>query len=272
MATPIEQPLGPPLAPEILARRSHQRKPRVGLLTDGLVRLEPYDESRHLNAVHAAFCPANSRPGFETAPVFDFLGKATVSADTLDDTRRWVGTYADAPDAQTFVVFVRIDAATGAVGEDSTKPCDWCLAGTTSFLAYRPDDLVVEIGAVAFSPRFQRTPVNTAATRLLLSHAFESLGCRRVEWKCNARNTPSRAAAERLGFSFEGIFRDHMIVKDAYSRDTAWFSMLSREWLERREALSAFLASPDAAALFRRRFYAAEAVGVPPLEAFKLPV
>ena len=265
-SAPRHSPPGRPLAPEIIARRSPLRKPGVGPLTDGLVRVEPYDEIRHLAAVHAAFCPSNSRPGFETEAVFDYLGKAAVSADTLEDTRHWIGAYSAAPDSQTFVVLVRQDAAAHGSTADSgepTKQCDWHLAGTTSFRAFRPDDLVIEIGAVAFSPRFQRTPVNTAATRLLLSHAFDVLGCLRVEWKCNARNGPSRAAAERLGFTFEGIFRQHMIVKDAYSRDTAWFYMLAAEWPERQTTIAAFLASLRAATLFNRRRCDAEAAGVP---------
>jgi RimJ/RimL family protein N-acetyltransferase len=72
-------------------------------------------------------------------------------------------------------------------------------------------------------------------------HAFEDLGCRRYEWKCNAENQPSRRAALRLGFTFEGIFRQHMIVKGR-NRDSAWFSMLDSEWPARRAALERWLA------------------------------
>lgn len=262
--------LGPRLAAEILARRSAtaRERPLAGALSDGAVRLEPYVEARHLGAIHAAFCPASSRPGFETAAVFDYLGKAAVCADTLEDTRRWI-TMFDAADAQTMVVLVKLASAqpddASAVGPAESGATAWCVAGTTSFLAFRPADLVVEIGGVAFCPRFQRTPVNTAATRLLLEHAFDVLGCRRVEWKCNSRNEPSRAAALRMGFTFEGIFRQHMIVKEAFSRDTAWFSMLADEWPERKAALRAFLESSSAVDLFRRRAAEADAAGLPRL-------
>ena len=263
--------LGPRLAAEVLARRSAAVKPLAGVLADGAVLLEPYDEARHLGALYAAFCPASSRPGFETAAVFDYLGKAAVCADTLDDTRRWITMFA-AADAQTMVVLVKLASAqpvdaSAVVRSAESGATAWCVAGTTSFLAFRPADLVVEIGGVAFCPRFQRTPVNTAATRLLLQHAFEVLGCRRVEWKCNSRNEPSRAAALRMGFTFEGIFRQHMIVKEAYNRDTAWFSMLADEWPERKAALCTFLDSSSAVDLFRRRAAEADAAGLPRLVA-----
>ena len=139
------------------------------------------------------------------------------------------------------------------------------VAGTTSYLAYRPDDLVVEIGNVAMCPRFQRTPINATATQLLLKYAFETLGCLRVEWKCNSLNEPSRTAALRLGFTFEGVFRQHMIVKSAYRRDTVWFSMLSEEWPGRSAALTSFITSSRATDLYRLRNAAAEAAGLQPL-------
>ena len=181
--------------------------------------------------------------------------------------------YAENADALTFVIFVRLDVVSEAVypavpDETPARP-EWCIAGTTSFLAFRPDDLVIEIGNVAICPRFQRTPVNTAATHALLQYAFESLGCLRVEWKCNNRNEPSRRAALRLGFTFEGVFRQHMIVKEAFSRDTAWFSMLASEWPERNAALVAFLGSPGAADLFRRRAREVEMAGFPPIQVVK---
>jgi RimJ/RimL family protein N-acetyltransferase len=87
----------------------------------------------------------------------------------------------------------------------------------------------LELGNIWYSPRAQRTRANTESTYLMLRSAFDELGYRRVEWKCDALNARSRAAAERLGFSFEGIFRQHMIIKGR-NRDTAWFAMLDREW------------------------------------------
>jgi RimJ/RimL family protein N-acetyltransferase len=100
---------------------------------------------------------------------------------------------------------------------------------------------VVEVGNILLTTSLQRTTAATEAMFLMASHVFDFLGYRRYEWKCNAKNHPSRRAAERLGFTFEGIFRQHMVVKDQ-SRDTAWFSMLDREWPARKRAFEAWLA------------------------------
>jgi RimJ/RimL family protein N-acetyltransferase len=94
-----------------------------------------------------------------------------------------------------------------------------------------------------YSPRLQQTRGATEAMYLLARYVFETLGYRRYEWKCHSGNLASRAAAERLGFQFEGLFRQHMIVKGE-NRDTTWFSMLDREWTERREAFEEWL-NPD---------------------------
>ena len=101
--------------------------------------------------------------------------------------------------------------------------------GVVSYLNAVTTDRRIEIGHIWYAPAAQRTRANTEVAYLLLRRAFEELGNRRVEWKCDALNARSRAAAERLGFTFEGIFRQHMIVKGR-NRDTAWFSMLDREW------------------------------------------
>ncbi|MGD0893374.1 MAG: GNAT family protein, partial [Terracidiphilus sp.] len=90
------------------------------------------------------------------------------------------------------------------------------------------------------SPSLQRTTAATEAMYLMASHVFDHLGYRRYEWKCNALNLPSRRAAQRLGFTFEGIFRQHMVIKGR-SRDSAWFSMLDSEWPARKQAFEAWL-------------------------------
>ena len=100
--------------------------------------------------------------------------------------------------------------------------------GVASYLRIDPPNGVIEVGHLAYSPRLQRTPAATEAMYLMMRHAFE-LGYRRYEWKCNAANAPSRSAAERLGFTFEGVFRQHMIVKGR-NRDTAWYSVIDGEW------------------------------------------
>jgi RimJ/RimL family protein N-acetyltransferase len=101
--------------------------------------------------------------------------------------------------------------------------------GVVSFLNIVPAMRTVELGHIWYSPLVQRTRVNTEVIYLMLGEAFDALNYRRVEWKCNALNAHSRAAALRLGFSFEGIFKQHMIVKGR-NRDTAWFALLDRDW------------------------------------------
>lgn len=98
---------------------------------------------------------------------------------------------------------------------------------------------VAEIGNVLWGPDLRRTPAATEAVFLLTDYLF-GLGARRVEWKCNDRNEASKTTARRFGFTFEGVFRQHMIVK-GHNRDTAWFSLLDREWPRRREAVEAWL-------------------------------
>ncbi len=101
--------------------------------------------------------------------------------------------------------------------------------GMVSFMNMVPDMRRLELGNIWYAPSHQRTRINTEAIYIMLSVAFDVLGYRRVEWKCDALNEPSRRAAERLGFTFEGVFRQHMIIKGR-NRDTAWFSMLDGEW------------------------------------------
>ena len=106
-------------------------------------------------------------------------------------------------------------------------------AGRAALIRIDPQNRVIEVGNIMYTPALQKTRGATEAMYLLARYIFEDLGYRRYEWKCNALNEPSRRAALRLGFSFEGIFRQHMIVKDR-NRDTAWFSMLDSEWPARK--------------------------------------
>ena len=112
--------------------------------------------------------------------------------------------------------------------------------GYASLMRIDTPNACVEVGNIMYSPSLQRTPAATEVQYLLASYVFEDLGNRRYEWKCNARNAPSRQAALRYGFQFEGIFRQHMIVKGR-NRDTAWFSMLDSEWPARKQAFEAWL-------------------------------
>jgi len=113
--------------------------------------------------------------------------------------------------------------------------------GYASLMRMDPANGVIEVGNVLFSQALQRTPAATETMYLMASYIFDELGYRRYEWKCNALNLPSRRAAERLGFTFEGIFRQHMVIK-GQNRDTAWYSMLDSEWPARRQAFERWLA------------------------------
>jgi RimJ/RimL family protein N-acetyltransferase len=111
---------------------------------------------------------------------------------------------------------------------------------------------VIEVGNVMYGAGLQRTPGATEAQHLFAAHVFDALGYRRYEWKCNALNAPSLRAAERLGFTFEGVFRQHMIVRGR-NRDTAWFSILDHEWPAAKAAFERWLAPENFDAEGRQR-------------------
>ena len=113
-------------------------------------------------------------------------------------------------------------------------------AGMGAFMRHDPPNGVIEIGHIWLSPGLQRTREATESIYLMMRHAFEDLGVRRLEWKCDALNAPSRLAAKRFGFTFEGIFRQHYIIKGR-NRDTAWFAMIDKEWAPAREAFDHWL-------------------------------
>ena len=112
--------------------------------------------------------------------------------------------------------------------------------GWAAYMRMEPIQRVIEVGSIMFSPRLQRTSGATEAMYIMARHAFEDMNYRRYEWKCDSLNAPSRRAALRLGFQFEGLFRQHMIVKGR-NRDTAWYSMLDSEWPSRKRAFEEWL-------------------------------
>jgi RimJ/RimL family protein N-acetyltransferase len=112
--------------------------------------------------------------------------------------------------------------------------------GRATFMRIDPPNRVIEVGGIIYTHALQRSRGATEAMYLMARHVFEELGYRRYEWKCNTLNEPSRRAALRLGFTFEGIFRQHMIIK-GMNRDTAWFSMLDSEWPARKREFERWL-------------------------------
>lgn len=135
------------------------------------------------------------------------------------------------------------------VAERSTDPLFFTLvpgagehpAGVASYMRITPEHGVIEVGGIWFGASLGRTAAASEAIFLLAQHAFDELGYRRLEWKCDALNRPSRRAAERFGFRFEGIFRRHMVIKGR-NRDTAWYAITDEEWPMIRDAFRAWLA------------------------------
>nr|WP_239091628.1 GNAT family protein [Streptomyces sp. SID14478] len=168
--------------------------------------------------MYAAFAAAPDGRNWTYLPVGPF--------ERAEDYRRWAEGAARSADPLHYAV---IDRATGRA------------VGTMALMRHDPANGVVEVGNVMFSPLLQRTPISTEAQYLLMAYAFDKLGYRRYEWKCDSLNAPSRKAAARLGLTFEGVFRQAVVYKGR-SRDTAWYSVVDGEWPALREAFRAWLA------------------------------
>lgn len=132
---------------------------------------------------------------------------------TTDDFSRWLQKTADQADTVLYAILDRMELPIGIAG----------------YLRINPEHGVIEIGHLHFSKLLQKTPAATEAIYLMMAHIFDELKYRRYEWKCDALNQPSRNAAERFGFTFEGIFRQCNVFKER-NRDTAWFSVIDSEW------------------------------------------
>jgi RimJ/RimL family protein N-acetyltransferase len=144
-----------------------------------------------------------------------------------------------------------------AVIDDAGRAC-----GIITLMSVRPEIRVIEVGHIVLSPALQRTALATEAQYLIARYVFETLGYRRYEWKCNALNAASRRAALRLGFNFEGVFRQHMIVKGR-NRDTAWYAMLDTEWPSRKLAFERWLERENFDADGRQKVRLADATRTP---------
>ncbi len=160
-----------------------------------------------------------------------------------DELWKWMPDGPCATEAELREALAQKEADTRAVFLAIVPEATGRATGYASYMRIEPEHGVVEVGNILLAPALQRTTAATEAMYLMASHAFEFLGYRRYEWKCDAENLPSRRAALRLGFTFEGIFRQHRVVKGR-NRDTAWFSMLDSEWPARKQAFEAWL-SPD---------------------------
>ncbi len=152
-----------------------------------------------------------------------------VSGPQNDDLWAYIpmGPYGSADELNATLAHVRADRdwRTMVIKE----ACTGTVLGMASYMRRRPEQGSVEVGCVVFSHALQRTRIATEALYLMAKHVFDDLGYRRFEWKCNAANTASKRAAKRFGFTFEGIFRNDMVMKGR-NRDTAWYSMIDSEW------------------------------------------
>jgi RimJ/RimL family protein N-acetyltransferase len=203
------------------------RTPRAIALSGRFVALEPLDAARHTDDLWVAIKdhPALFR-WFRDGP-----------HTTRTSLRRALMAKISNPSLAFFAI---VPVATERI------------AGYACLMRFDPLNGVVEVGDVMFSPELQQTREATEAMYLMAGHVFDDLGYRRYEWKCHSENEPSRRAATRFGFSFEGIFRQHMVVKGR-NRDTAWFAMLDSEWPAQRRAFEAWLRPENFDARGRQR-------------------
>jgi len=215
MALAPDLPIGP------LVDSHPARRPERVALKGRWITLAPLDARAHADALYEGSHRDETR---EAIWAYLFNGPFATPAEFAAD----VDLKAKAADPHYFAI---VDNSSGqAVGYESLMRID-------------APNRVIEVGGIMYTPPMQRTPGATEAQYLLASYVFDELGYRRYEWKCNAFNAPSRSAAVRFGFTFEGIFRQHMIIKGR-NRDTAWFAMLDSEWPARKAAYQRWL-SPD---------------------------
>ena len=203
--------------PLLLPRPRTERRVLEGQFT----RLEPLDADRHGPSLYALGHGSDEAlQSWEFLPYGPFASEAEHVA--------WLGGRATSDDPLFFAIL---------------EPGSGQAIGVGTLMSIVPDHGTIEIGHLWFSPALRRTPAATEALVLLLRHAMDDLGYRRVEWKCNAANVASRRAAVRLGYRFEGVFFKHLVVKGR-NRDTAWYSILDEEWPRLRDAYATWLA-PD---------------------------
>lgn len=207
------QPIGP-----AIADCSPRPRPAAVTLAGRHCRLEPLDAGLHATDLYAAYAAASDARHWTYLPVGPF--------DTVAQYQAHAEAAACSSDPLHFAV---VDLASGKA------------VGTLALMRIDPANGVIEVGYVIFSPVMQQSAVSTEAQYLLMAYAFDTLGYRRYEWKCDDLNLPSRRAAERLGFVYEGTFRQAVLYKGR-SRDTAWYAIIDSQWPVLKAAFGAWLA------------------------------
>jgi RimJ/RimL family protein N-acetyltransferase len=199
--------------------RNWQPRPRPErkAMEGRLVRLEPLDAARHGDGLLEASSVPDAQERFRWLPDYP--------PSTRAEFQPWLEKAEASTDPLFFVV---IDKASGKV------------MGRQTLMRIDAANGVIEIGNIYWGPLMSRTPAATEAQFLFMKYAFDELGYRRYEWKCNNANLPSKRAAERFGFQFEGVFRQHIIVKGE-NRDTAWYSIIDKEWPALKKAYEGWL-------------------------------
>jgi RimJ/RimL family protein N-acetyltransferase len=217
--------IGAPVDP-LPPGRAPGREPLVG----AYVRLEPVEVAAHGANLYRL---SHARP--EDAALWTYLAYGPFPNQAA--FAAWLAERAASSDPLFFAV---VDEPSGRA------------SGMASYLNIVPDMGCIEIGHIWFGPPLQRTRGATEAIFLMMRQVFDDLGYRRLEWKCNALNEASMRAARRFGFTYEGTFRQHMVVKGR-NRDTAWFALLDREWSAVRAAFEHWLAPANFDAAGRQR-------------------
>jgi RimJ/RimL family protein N-acetyltransferase len=196
----LDQPIGFPV-PEF----DGARRPELVTLEGRFCRLEKLTAS-HSQSLYEAL------RADETGALWTYLSESPPTA--ASELAQWVERVSDKPDPAYYAL---IERSTGR-----------CL-GRAAYLRIAPAAGCIEVGSILFSPKLQQTPMATEVMYLMMQHAFDELGFRRYEWKCDSLNEPSRRAAERLGFTYEGIFRQALVYKGR-NRDTAWYAIIDKDW------------------------------------------
>ncbi|HET8601968.1 MAG TPA: GNAT family protein [Segeticoccus sp.] len=238
--------LGQPVGPHVTGW-SPRRAPSAPVLSGDYVRLERLDPARHGEDLFAAD-RADARGESWTYLPYGPFGDRTAY-------RRWLEGVAGRADPCFYAIIDTddvdpddvdtgaVEAAVDAVDTDHSRVrtrTHGRAVGVASYLNVEPDHGTIEVGHVHYSPALQRRRGATEAQYLLMRHVFEDLGYRRYEWKCDALNAASRSAAARLGFSYEGTFRQARVVKGR-NRDTAWYAVTDGDWPAVSAALRAWL-------------------------------
>ena len=228
--SPLLNPLGQPIGDPVPGWTPRARPPRTAM-EGRRCRLEPLDAAIHAAALHEAHAADREGRNWTYLPYGPFA--------SLAEYAMWVRSVQSGEDPLFFAIVSR---ASGQA------------VGTASYLRIDPAMGAIEVGHLAYSPALQRTAAATEAMYLMMRRAFDELGYRRYEWKCDRFNAPSCRAAERLGFRYEGTFRQALVMKGR-NRDNAWFSIVDGEWPAVRSALEGWLepATFDAAGRQERR-------------------